>query len=185
MDLGEPGANMSNECFEAIATLFEQLAQALALPRTGCDEILERAGKQRMRRLLELLAVVGLVTENARPAKHIENVHGVISGKGARYIPYGRQKPFQRSRIYLQSSLGSLHTTMGDRAVDLAALNLTGKPLAQLAFRPAQLIRETKARLQEPMIHAAQLADERPPSAGNLSAGETGHAGDHALAGLM
>jgi len=74
---------------------------------------------------------------------------------------------------------------MDDRAIHFAPLYLTGKPLAQLTFGAAQLIRETKARLQEPVIHAAQLADERPPSTGNLSAGETGHAGDHALVGLM
>lgn len=109
----------------------------------------------------------------------------MISGKRAADIPYGRQQAFQGSRIDFQRGLGPLYPAIGDRAIHLAALHLTGKPLAQLAFRSAQLIRETKARLQEPMIHAAQLADERPPSAGNLSAGETGHAGDHALMGLM
>src|SRR3569833_73542 len=100
-------------------------------------------------------------------------------------MPYGCQQPFQGSRIDFQCGLSPLNTAVRDRAVHLAPLYLAGKPLAQRALRCAQLIRETKARLQEPMIHAAQLADERPPSAGNLSAGETGHAGDHALMGLI
>ena len=70
-----------------------------------------------------------------------------------------------------------LQAAIRQRAVDLPALDLLRKPLSQLRFCLSELIRQTKTRLQEPVVDAADLTDESSPRPRYLAACEPGHAG--------
>ena len=74
----------------------------------------------------------------------------------------------------------ALRAAVADGAVDLAAAQLPREARPQLAFRGSQLVGQAKARFQETMVHAAQLAHHGAPRSAALAAREAGHARDHA-----
>ncbi len=145
MDLGKSRTHVRDQDFQAAATLLEQFAQPLALTGARRNQVLDRASKHRMSRCQQLVGVILLVTQNARPPQYVKDIHSVISGQGARYVTHAGQQSFQGGGIDLEGGLGPLGTSEGNGAVHLAALQVTGEALPQLAFRGPQLIRQTKA----------------------------------------
>ncbi len=131
-----------------------------------------------MRRGQYLVAGVTFIPENPGPAKHVEDVYGVL-GQLARDVLDLREHPIQGLRINLQRGFGPLHPADADRAVHLSALQVAAKTLAKFRLRGPQLVGQPEARLQEPVVHTAQFAYQSAPGPGDLTSSESGHAGNH------
>src|SRR5437667_8152484 len=92
-------------------------------------------------------------------------------------VAYASCQSFQRLGVDLECAVRPLQAAIGQRAVNLAALDLLRKPLSQLGFCLAELIGQTEARLEEAVVDAANFTDESSPRPRYLAACEPGHAG--------
>src|SRR6202034_3643493 len=104
------------------------------------------------------------VANDAWPAQHVEHAQSSHLPRNRRsHLARPRQHVSERLRIELERSLGALGRAMRDAAVDLTALELVQQCLTQVGFKTAQLLGQPEPGLEEAVIHAAQLADQRAP----------------------
>jgi hypothetical protein len=74
-------------------------------------------------------------------------------------VSNARHQSVECQAIDFQHTVGLLQPPAGHGAIHLAALDIPAQSLPEFRFRRAQLVRQTKARLEKTVVYAAQLAD--------------------------
>jgi hypothetical protein len=172
---------LGDEFGECGAALLDQLEEPHALARSCGRKLGHGLREQRAERLDQRLRAAVVVADHARPAQHVEHVHGRVSGYPCGHFAHPLEQPIEGFAVDEECSLGALGRTVVDRAVDLAALEIAGEALAQFALDRAQLLGQAEPGLEVAVVDAAQLAGERAPGPGGFATGEAGHAGNHAV----
>ena len=179
LHFGQPRAHLSDKPFEVHAPLLDKLTQAHAFARTRGDELRDCLSEQRARRRDDFIAARVVFANHAGPAQQVHEIDGVTAWKSSSEFPHAAEQAIQSLLVDIQRDFCPVGCTEAHGAIHLPALQLAGGDLPQLRLGGPHLIGEAEAALQKTVIYAAKLADERPPGARGLPAGESGHAGDH------
>ena len=184
--LGQPRAHIGHQLLELVAALLDEPLEPRALAGAHGPDVGERLAEQHARGLGQRLGIAARLAQHAGESQQVGEVHlqlhalGLLAGGGQ--FTQQRREPIDQRAIEREAAIGLCGDAISKDRVHLAAPQLFLQLRAQLAFQRAQLFRQPDCGLQEAVIDAAQLADERATGDWGFAAGEARHADDHRLA---